>query len=259
MAGNGRIVAWFSCGATSAVAAKMAIRWAEDNDRECVVALCDTLSTEHPDNERFIGDIERWLGREVLRLRSERYADTWAVWEDRRYLAGVQGAPCTLELKKRVRQQFERPFSDVQVFGFDAAEDRRANRFRENNPEANLWAPLIEAGLTKEDCIGILEDAGIERPAMYRLGYRNNNCIGCVKGGAGYWNKIRRDFPDVFKRMAALERNIGAAICKTEPLDRSTGRRQRLRVFLDELPENAGRYEQEPAVECGVLCQLELF
>lgn len=31
---------------------------------------------------------------------------------------------------------------------------------------------------------------------MYDLGYANNNCIGCVKGGIGYWNKIRIDFPE---------------------------------------------------------------
>ena len=24
---------------------------------------------------------------------------------------------------------------------------------------------------------------GIEIPVMYRLGYNNNNCVGCVKGG----------------------------------------------------------------------------
>ena len=32
---------------------------------------------------------------------------------------------------------------------------------------------------------------------MYDLGYPNNNCIGCIKGGMGYWNRIRKDFPDI--------------------------------------------------------------
>ncbi len=55
----------------------------------------------------------------------------------------------------------------------------------------------------------MIERAGIELPAMYKLGYRNNNCIGCPKGGMGYWNKIRVDFPEVFERMAALQRELG--------------------------------------------------
>jgi hypothetical protein len=54
---------------------------------------------------------------------------------------------------------------------------------------------LIENKLSKNECAGILAGAGIEIPMMYKLGYNNNNCIGCVKGGAGYWNKIRVDFP----------------------------------------------------------------
>jgi hypothetical protein len=90
---------------------------------------------------------------------------------------------------------------------------------------------------------------------MYKMGYRNNNCIGCVKGQSGYWNKIRRDFPGVFARMAATERELDAAICKREGV--TDGKRWRERVFLDELPPDAGRYNAEPDIECGVLCVSE--
>lgn len=234
-----RCLAWFSCGATSAVAAKLAL----ESYPDAVVAYCDTRS-EHPDNARFLADCERWLGARIHVLGSEKYHDIWDVFERTRYLAGVHGARCTVELKKLVRRDFEQP-DDLQVFGFDASEQHRAERFRGNNPEVATWFPLIEAGLTKEDCLAELRRAGIELPAMYRLGYRNNNCIGCVKGQAGYWNKIRKDFPDTFARMARLEREIDAALCKTE----AGGTRRRL--FLDELPPDAGKYEP---IECGLFC-----
>lgn len=94
--------------------------------------------------------------------------------------------------------------------------------------------------------------AGIVAPAMYQLGYDNNNCIGCVKGGKGYWNKIRRDFPEAFDRMAKMERELDAAICKNEPV--VNGKRTRQRVFLDELPPDA-QDEFRFEMECGVLCQ----
>ena len=61
---------------------------------------------------------------------------------------------------------------------------------------------------------------------MYDLGYPNNNCIGCIKGGMGYWNKIRTDFPDVFEHRAKLEKELGFSILKD-----SHGNP----VFLDEL------------------------
>lgn len=43
------------------------------------------------------------------------------------------------------------------------------------------------------------------------------------------------------------------AICKNEG-KLPNGKRWRKRLFLDELPPNAGRYQAEPDIECGVLC-----
>lgn len=241
-----RLVVWYSCGAASAVAAKLALSAAAGTGIETVVAYCDTGS-EHPDNARFLADCEAWLGHPITVLRNPEHVDTWAVWESRRYIAGIAGAPCTLELKKAVRERFERD-GDLQVFGFDVTEQERAERFAANQPEVALCCPLIDSGTPKDLCFFLLQQAGIALPAMYRLGYRNNNCIGCPKGNAGYWNKIRRDFPDTFGRMAKLERELGARICQ------ATINGVRQRVFLDELPTTAGRYSDEPPISCGLLC-----
>lgn len=245
---TGRVVVWFSCGAASAVAAKIAVdTYGRANT---VVAYCDTLAYEHPDNRRFLADVERWIDHPITLLKSSRYRDVWDVWERTRYLVGIHGARCTDELKKAVRQQFEDPMGDRQVFGYTCEEGGRISRFREENREVYLEAPLFDRGISKADCLRAIAAAGIAVPAMYRLGYNNNNCIGCVKGGQGYWNKIRVDFPDVFARMAAMERTLNVAINKTYAGD---GKRKRL--FLDELPPDAGR-DVEPAMDCGLLCGL---
>lgn len=237
-----RVVSWFSCGATSAVATKLAV----EKYPKAVVAYCDTGS-EHEDNSRFMTDCAAWFGAPILTLRSAKYTDIWDVFEKTKYLAGVKGARCTTELKKLVRREFEMP-DDLQVFGFDVNETDRAQRFRDNNPEVSVWFPLIDAGLTKQDCLDRIRGAGIELPAMYKLGYRNNNCIGCVKGQAGYWNKIRVDFPEVFDRMAKTERLLNVAICKTY-----AGGKSRQRLFLDELPPTMGRHK-DLEITCGLFC-----
>jgi 3'-phosphoadenosine 5'-phosphosulfate sulfotransferase (PAPS reductase)/FAD synthetase len=234
-----RTVVWFSAGAASAVAAKLTLA-----DRPAVLAYCDPGS-EHPDNTRFLDECEQWFGQEVVRLKSDKYTDTWDVWERTKYLNGPIGARCTLELKKRLRQQFEQP-DDVQVFGYTAEEQHRADRFREQNPDVVLFTPLIDRGLTKSDCLAMIDRAGIALPAMYQLGYRNNNCIGCVKGGIGYWNKIRRDFPDVFDRMARLERTLGHTASRDADGP----------VWLDELDPERGNHADEPDFECSLLCAL---
>lgn len=237
-----RVVCWFSCGVTSAVAAKLAL--AKYGATHEVVVARIYLSSEHGDNDRFAADVERWLDRPILSLRSERYADVWEVWNERRFLVSPKGALCTTEMKKMVRHAFQRA-DDIQVFGFDVDEKDRAKEFRERNFDIRVATPLIDAGLGKADCLALIQRAGIEIPAMYRLGYHNNNCIGCVKGGMGYWNKIRVDFPEVFDRMAKLERNIGATCLR----DKSGP------VYLDELASTRGHYPSEIEVACSPLCE----
>lgn len=237
-----RHIIWWSAGAASTVAAKIHLR----TNPDAVLVYCDTRS-EHPDNERFRRDVERWLDKEIVVLASDEYHDTWDVWERTRWLVGPGGARCTVELKKRLRQQFEDP-DDVQVFGYTAEETKRAERFRQANPDVQLVTPLIDVGLTKAECLGALEVAGIELPAMYKLGYQNANCIGCPHGGMGYWNMIRRDFPDVFNRMAKLERELDNAVCRPGGVP----------VFLDELEPSRGDIRTEPNAECGLLCAAEV-
>lgn len=243
-----RVLAWFSCGDASAVAAQLAV---ERHGESCEILYCDTFAYEHPDNRRFFADVEKWLGRSIKVLRSDEYSDIYDVFERTRWLVGPKGARCTTELKKNVRKAYQR-VDDIHVFGFTADEGHRVAQFHRENPDLLAKFPLVEHGITKAECHHRIRAAGIELPAMYRLGYRNNNCIGCVKGQSGYWNKIRRDFPDIFAKMAATERRLNAAICKKEGI--TNGKRWRRRVFLDELPPDAGRYDAEPDIECGVLC-----
>lgn len=235
-----RIVCWFSCGAASAVATKLAI---EKYGDRVVVVYTDTRG-EHPDNKRFLADCERWFGREIIQLASRYYRDPWDVMRKERYIVGPDGAKCTGEMKRALRYGFQRP-DDIQVFGYTAEEQARADRFRHENFEVWLETPLIDQGLTKADCKAAISQAGIEIPAMYRLGFTNNNCLGCPKGGMGYWNMIRRHFPDAFDRMAKLEREIGATCIRTE----KDGR-----IFLDTLDPNRGNIHAEPDVECSLLC-----
>ena len=227
-----RLVCWFSCGATSAVATKLALE--QFPNLEPHVVYCDTRS-EHPDNERFLADCEEWFGLEIERISAKKYTDIWDCFAKNRWLVGPRGAECSRSFKRYPREAYQQSDEDVQVFGFDFSELRRASRFSHNHPNVHLEVPLINAKYDKRRCLEVLTSVGIEIPMMYRLGYNNNNCIGCPKGGQGYWNKIRRDFPEVFKRMAKLERKLDVAINKSY-----AGDGKRKRVFLDELNPKAG-------------------
>ena len=63
-------IAWFSCGATSAVACKLALQMYDD-----VRIFYIETNSGHPDNERFIKDCERWYGQPIERRQSTKYKD----------------------------------------------------------------------------------------------------------------------------------------------------------------------------------------
>jgi hypothetical protein len=247
-----RIVCWFSCGAASAVATKLAI---EENARRLnplpLVVARIAIADEHEDNDRFSDECAQWFGVPIVTLTATKYAaggdvatlDEVARIE--RYMSGPKGAACTRVLKKEVRYAFESPH-DVQVFGYTAEEQGRVDRFIDGNAYVKIWPILVEKGLMKSDCKAMLERAGIRLAAMYELDYYNNNCIGCWKGGAGYFNKIRVDFPLVFQDRVRQSRALGVRLVKFE------GKR----IFLDELPPDAGDYPTEQEVECGIFCEL---
>jgi len=220
-----RVIGWFSCGIASAVACALTLQRYPD-----AIIVRIIIPGEHPDNDRFAANCASWYGTQILELQDPQKRSPWDVWQQRRYIAGPKGAPCTGELKKLVRYRFQRP-DDTHIFGYTVDEVRRANRFAQTNSELRLWYPLIDAKLTKNDCRAIIQAKGIAIPVMYQLGFRNNNCIGCPMGGAGYWNLIRLHFPTTFERMVQLSRTLGVRIIKQD------GKR----VFLDELRPDTGR------------------
>lgn len=237
-----RTLCWFSCGAASAVATKMTLA----KNPEAIVVYCETGS-EHPDNERFLSDCVRWFNAPIEHIRSEDYADTFDVWRKRRYLAGNKGAPCTVSLKVEPRLSFQRP-DDLHVFGYtaDGPDITRADRLRANYFEMAIETPLINAGITKQACLAILERAGIAIPVMYGLGFQNNNCIPCVKATSpGYWALVRTHFPDKFAEVAALSHEVGARLARID----------NERVFIDEIPSDWP--PSDPiSVSCDFLCHL---
>lgn len=247
-----RTVVWFSCGAASAIAAKLTLEVTPD----AILAYCATRS-EHVDNERFLLDCQRWLNRGVSRLSSQEFQDTWHVWEKERYLSGINGAPCTRALKFRPRLEFQRP-DDIHIFGYtaDATDKNRATALRDNYPEMTIETPLIVAGVTKANTLAMIQAAGIALPVLYGLGFHNNNCMPCVKAQSpAYWALVRIHFPLQFYRLATLARKLGVRLTRVgkEWADLNPKATMGAREYIDEIP--LGHSVTNPIVPaCDFLC-----
>lgn len=245
-----RIVCQFSCGAASAVATKLALaQFGATHDVQIINAF---VAEEHTDNLRFKAECVAWFGQQIITLRDFKDdASVVRVFRRKQYMMGVMGAPCSRALKHEPMDRWKQP-GDVMVFGYTAEEADRLDDFRERNPDRPVLAPLIDAGLGKEDCKAMVQRAGIALPAMYLLGYENANCIGCVKGGEGYWRAIRVDFPDQFEAICLLQDEIGPG---SWFLRYRSGPRKGERFPLRDLPAGEPR-RNEKLPSCSFFCEM---
>lgn len=248
MPNNGdTIVVWFSSGAASAVAAKKTIEKYGDT---CTVRIVNNpVKEEHHDNLRFLKDVEAWLGVTVEFAINPNYPSCSAVdvWAKRAYMSGVAGAPCTQELKKKARQEFEHNNKvDWHVLGFTADEKKRSDRFILGE-RPNTIPVLIDAKITKAECFMILSEAGIRLPEIYKLGYPNANCIGCVKATSPtYWNHVRKMHPEVFEERAKQSEELGVKLVRVG----------NQRLSLRDLDvKDKGRKMKNLDFECGIFCE----
>jgi hypothetical protein len=278
---NKKIICWWSGGITSSVSCKIAIDlFGIDN---CRIIMIDTKN-EDDDTYRFLKDCEKWYGKsiEIISAIGDKYGSIEDVWESFESLNVATGAICSTELKRKVRERWQKENSyDYQVFGFefDKSEFNRAVSLSKVK-KANGIYPLLMMGYDKDDCLKIVQDAGIEIPRMYKIGFRNNNCFktGCVQGGIGYWQKMKLDFPDKFNKMAELEHRLTEL--RGEPVTmlkdqgneakkkvEDTGIKWKQLVFLrkhTDYPElkcidDMASQEVKPLFECNGFCGTDIF
>ncbi len=244
---NDVIAVWFSNGVASAVAAKKTI---ELYGGICKIRILNNpIIEEDSDNLRFQADCQAWFGIEIEKVVNKNYPNASAVevWEKRKFMSSPYGAPCTSELKRKARQQWEQEnHHDWLVMGFTSEEKNRHDKFVVTERD-NLLPILIDANLTKQDCAEIVLSAGIEPPNVYLRGYPNANCLGCVKANSPtYWNLVRKQDPEVFKARADQSRRLGVKLARYKGD----------RIFLDELPPDAkGNSLKSMKFECGLFCE----
>jgi hypothetical protein len=262
------IIAWWSGGITSAVTCKICIDlYGKDNVR---IIFIDTKN-EDDDTYRFMEDCEEWYGKKIETISAigSDYDSIQDTWFKHKSLNVATGAICSYKLKRVVREKWQKENEYIhQAFGFEIEEINRAKSLKMNHPKSKPIFPLLLQGLSKKDCIEIVQDAGLEVPRMYKLGFLNNNCFktGCVQGGIGYWQKMAREFPDKFEAMAKVEHDLtndkGQPVTMLKDQSKEAKESGLFQLFLKPHPDYPnhkdlsmikGR-EPKPLLECNGFC-----
>jgi len=263
-----KVIGWWSGGITSAVTCRLiADIYGIDN---CRFIFIDTFN-EDDDTYRFKADCEKWYEKEIETITGigDEYKSIQDVWFKYLSLNVSKGAICSSELKREVRKEWQRNNEfRCQAFGFEFDEYNRARSLSLNYPESKPIFPLFLYAYDKSKCIEIVQEAGIEPPRMYQLGFHNNNCFktGCVQGGIGYWQKMARDFPEKFDAMARIEHELtdlkGKPVTMCKDQSNEAKESGNTLVFLKPHPDYPdikdvsmmkGR-EPKPLFECNGMC-----
>jgi len=199
----------FSTGIVSALMCERMIkRYGKEN---CLFVFMDTL-IEDPDNYRYMADVEKYLGVEVVKLTEGR--TPYQVFTDEHVIPSARFAPCTLRLKLKMFRAYiaTLPKPLTVHIGYDVFELERCEPTRKNYEKLGysvdfpmLWKPYEY----RDYSVVMREEWGIEPPEMYRLGYTHANCGGrCVKQGQGDWLRTLINHTDRFAEVEAWENQM---------------------------------------------------
>lgn len=170
---------------------------------------------EDPDLYRFIHEAAADVGVELEIIEDGR--NPWEVFHDVRFLGNTRIDPCSRVLKRQLlRKWLETEYPDPQSvvihIGFSWDEEERLTRakpyWKPYTVEAPLCRPPLQA-MGPEALQKVLDEAGIEMPRLYRLGFKHNNCGGfCVKAGHANFRLLLQTMPDRYRWHEEQEQNI---------------------------------------------------
>lgn len=215
-----RIVVGYSGGVTSAWCLDWALR---TYPRDEVAALFHDTQREHTDTYRYLREMAERLGVEITERSDGRSVEQ--VEDDEHALANNRMAFCSRILKAEQRDRY---FAElraagvteiVSILGFSPHEWQRVQRatMRAEADGFSVIFPLVTTGTTKQQCADWSLALGVRLPSMY-LWSDHANCVGCRRGGKGYWLAVKANEPAVFEKAKAREREYGHTFLKDTTL-----------------------------------------
>jgi 3'-phosphoadenosine 5'-phosphosulfate sulfotransferase (PAPS reductase)/FAD synthetase len=155
-----------------------------------VVGVFTDVNGEHPDNYRFLAEVQYALGSRLVKVTNDGRT-IWDVFLENRFLGNTRVDVCSRVLKREAFRRWLAANVDPEqvtiALGIDWSEihrfERAAPRWAADG--YTIAAPLCERPYRdKDDAAQWLALEGIRRPALYDMGFAHANCGGgCVKAG----------------------------------------------------------------------------
>lgn len=163
---------------------------------------------ELPEVYEFLGRLEGFLGKPILRLNPDRDFDFW-LREYNNFLPSPQTRWCTRQLKIKPFEEWVRPFlkaGDVvnSYVAIRADEDYR-DGYVSGQENLRIHLPFRIAGIDKSAVGEILEAAGVGLPDYYRWRSRSG-CTFCFYQQKIEWARLLEEHPEAFAEAQSYEK-----------------------------------------------------
>ena len=188
----------------------------------------------------FLGLLEGFLGRSILRLNPDLDFDFW-LKQYNNYLPSPQSRWCTRQLKLRPFETWIRPMLEegTRVFSYVAirADEEYREGYTSKHKNLVIKLPFKEVGVEKSGVMEILEGSGLGLPRYYEWRTRSG-CTFCFFQQKIEWVRLMERHPERFQEAKEYEKN---ALDHGSPFTWSQGE------SLDELaqPESVAQIKEE--------------
>lgn len=164
---------------------------------------------ELPEVYEFLGRLEGFLGKSILRLNPDRDFDFW-LREYKNFLPSPQTRWCTRQLKIKPFEDWVRPFVKAgeivnSYVAIRADEDYREG-YVSGQENLRIHLPFRSDGIDKAAVTEILEAAGVGLPDYYRWRSRSG-CTFCFYQQKIEWARLLDEHPDAFEEAKGYEKN----------------------------------------------------
>ena len=164
---------------------------------------------ELPEVYDFLGKLEGFLGKRILRLNPDRDFDFW-LRQYNRFLPSPQTRWCTRQLKLRPFEKWVKPALDKGTHVYSYVAIRADEEYRDGylSRHANLTVrlPFKEAGVDKAGVLELLDSSGLGLPAYYAWRTRSG-CTFCFFQQKIEWVRLREQHPEAFEEAKSYEKS----------------------------------------------------
>jgi hypothetical protein len=163
---------------------------------------------ELPEVHEFLGKLEGFLGKPIVRLNPDRTFDFW-LREYGNFLPSPRTRWCTRQLKLAPFRDWLKPRLNAgdEVVSYVAirADEEYREGYSSTHERLSVKLPFREDGIDKAAVFDILESSGIGLPRYYEWRSRSG-CTFCFYQQKIEWVRLRENHPEKFEEAKTYEK-----------------------------------------------------